>query len=85
MIIFFFEGLEAGNAAWCGGGLYGGDYSCGGKREIEEYKLCNNVNKYVFFDTLHPESAAEHFAKLMWSGNKDLIDSYNLKALFHIV
>ncbi|KAJ1424461.1 GDSL esterase/lipase 5-like [Sesbania bispinosa] len=41
-------------------------------------------NEYVFFDALHPaESAAKHFAKLMWRGNRDVIESYNLKHLFH--
>ncbi|XP_020228390.1 GDSL esterase/lipase 5 [Cajanus cajan] len=76
-------GFKEGNAACCGGGPFRGDYSCGGKRGIEEYELCNNVNEHVFFDSLHPtESAAEHFAKLMWSGNRDVVDSYNLKQLF---
>ncbi|KAJ1408295.1 SGNH hydrolase superfamily [Sesbania bispinosa] len=62
-------GFKEGDAACCGGGPYRGDYSCGGKRGIEEYEVCNNVNEYVFFDALHPtESAANHFANLMWSG-----------------
>ncbi|XP_061361911.1 GDSL esterase/lipase 5-like [Gastrolobium bilobum] len=78
-------GFEEGNTACCGGGPYRGDFSCGGKRGIEEYQLCNNVNDYVFFDSVHPtEHAAEHFAKLMWSGNRDVIESYNLKQLFDI-
>ncbi|KAJ1407038.1 SGNH hydrolase superfamily [Sesbania bispinosa] len=78
-------GFKEGDAACCGGGPYRGDYSCGGKRGIEEYEVCNNVNEYVFFDALHPtESAAKHFANLMWSGgNRDVIESYNLKQLFH--
>ncbi|KAL2336362.1 hypothetical protein Fmac_010808 [Flemingia macrophylla] len=79
-----FIGFKEGNVACCGGGPYRGDYSCGGKRGIEEYELCNNVNEHVFFDSFHPtESAAEHYAKLMWNGNRDVIDSYNLKQLFH--
>uniref|UniRef100_I1KHH2 Uncharacterized protein n=1 Tax=Glycine max TaxID=3847 RepID=I1KHH2_SOYBN len=70
--------------ACCGGGPYRGDNSCGGKRGIEEYELCNNVNNNVFFDSLHPtEIAAEHFAKLMWSRNGDVNEPYNLKELFH--
>ncbi|XP_028207853.1 GDSL esterase/lipase 5-like [Glycine soja] len=78
-------GSKEGNVACCGGGPYMGDYSCGGKREIEEYELCNNVDEYVFFDSPHPtESTAEHFAQLMWNGNKDVIDFYNLKQLFHV-
>ncbi|XP_061361893.1 GDSL esterase/lipase 5-like [Gastrolobium bilobum] len=76
-------GFIEGNEACCGGGAYRGDYSCGGKRGIEEYELCNNVNEYVFFDSLHPtERAAEHFAKIMWNGNRD-VEPYNLKHLFH--
>jgi len=72
------------HAACCGGGPYRGDNSCGGKRGIEEYELCNNVNNNVFFDSLHPtEIAAEHFAKLMWSRNGDVNEPYNLKELFH--
>ncbi|KAL5171474.1 GDSL esterase/lipase 5 [Glycine soja] len=79
------QGSKEGNVACCGGGPYMGDYSCGGKREIEEYELCNNVDEYVFFDSPHPtESTAEHFAQLMWNGNKDVIDFYNLKQLFHV-
>ncbi|XP_061361912.1 GDSL esterase/lipase 5-like [Gastrolobium bilobum] len=78
-------GFKEGNAVCCGGGPYRRDFSCGGKRGIEEYQLCNNVNDYVFFDSVHPtEHAAEHFAKLMWSGNSDVIESYNLKQLFDI-
>ncbi|XP_061361909.1 GDSL esterase/lipase 5-like [Gastrolobium bilobum] len=78
-------GFKEGNTACCGGGPYRGDFSCGGKRGIEEYQLCSNVNDYVFFDSLHPtEHAAELFAKLMWSGNRDVFESYNLKQLFDI-
>ncbi|RDX84131.1 GDSL esterase/lipase 5 [Mucuna pruriens] len=68
-------GFEVGNSACCGGGPFRGDFSCGGKRGIEEYELCNNPNEYQFFDSLHPtDSAAQHFAKLMWNGKRDVID-----------
>ncbi|KAK7294513.1 hypothetical protein RJT34_17402 [Clitoria ternatea] len=77
-------GFEEGNVACCGGGPYRGDYSCGGKRGIKEYEVCKNVDKYVFFDSLHPtQSAAQHFAKLMWSGNRDITENYNLERLFN--
>ncbi|KAL2336361.1 hypothetical protein Fmac_010807 [Flemingia macrophylla] len=76
-------GFEEGNVACCGGGSYRGDFSYGGKRGIEEYELCNNVRKHVYFDSSHlTESAAEHFAQLMWNGSNDVIDSYNLEQLF---
>ncbi|XP_028797200.1 GDSL esterase/lipase 5-like, partial [Neltuma alba] len=58
-------GFEEGEVACCGGGPYRGDYSCGGKRGIEDYELCENVNEHVFFDSIHPtETAAQHFANL---------------------
>ncbi|XP_027337345.1 GDSL esterase/lipase 5-like [Abrus precatorius] len=78
-------GFKEANAACCGGGLYRGDYSCGGKRGIEEYELCSNVNEHVFFDSLHPtERAAEHFAKLMWSEIRDVIKPSNRKLMFDV-
>ncbi|WVZ22473.1 hypothetical protein V8G54_001017 [Vigna mungo] len=67
------------------GGPYRGDYSCGGKRGIEEYELCSDPGENVFFDSLHPsEKANEHFAQLMWNGNRDVIESYNLNQLFNL-
>ncbi|KAF7813983.1 GDSL esterase/lipase 5-like [Senna tora] len=77
------KGFEEGEVACCGGGSYRGDYSCGGKRGISEYEICENVSAYVFFDAAHPtQSAAQHFANLMWSGNSDFVHPYNLKQLF---
>ncbi|KAG2380077.1 GDSL esterase/lipase [Vigna angularis] len=77
-------GFREGSVACCGGGPYRGDYSCGGKRGIEEFELCSDPGENVFFDSLHPsEKAAEHFAQLMWNGNRDVIESYNLKQLFN--
>ncbi|KAK4267144.1 hypothetical protein QN277_023967 [Acacia crassicarpa] len=78
-------GFKEGEAACCGGGKYRGDYSCGGKRGIEEYELCDNVNDFVYFDSIHPtEFAAQHFANLMWTANNDLTYPYNLKQLFQL-
>ncbi|XP_028763298.1 GDSL esterase/lipase 5-like [Neltuma alba] len=78
-------GFKEGEVACCGGGTYRGDYSCGGKRGIEEYELCENVNDYVYFDSIHPsEAAAQHFANLMWAGNNDFTHPYNLKQLFEL-
>ncbi|XP_028763293.1 GDSL esterase/lipase 1-like [Neltuma alba] len=76
-------GFQEGEVACCGGGPYRGDYSCGGKRGIEEYELCENVNDYVYFDSVHPtEASAQHFANLMWAGTGNFTHPYNLKQLF---
>ncbi|XP_059643683.1 GDSL esterase/lipase 1-like [Cornus florida] len=76
-------GFKVGNSACCGSGLYRGINSCGGKRGVEEYELCENPSEYVFFDSDHPtEAANQHVAKLMWSGNTDVAMPYNVKALF---
>ncbi|KAI9102918.1 hypothetical protein K1719_023357 [Acacia pycnantha] len=76
-------GFRVGEVACCGGGPYRGDYSCGGKRGIENYDLCENVNDFVYFDSIHPtESGAQHFANLMWGGNGNFTHPYNLKQLF---
>lgn len=69
--------------ACCGTGPYRGINSCGGRRGIEEYDLCDNVTEYLFFDDAHPnEKAYEQLAKLFWNGNPDVAAPYNLKALF---
>ncbi|XP_028763286.1 GDSL esterase/lipase 5-like isoform X5 [Neltuma alba] len=81
----FKYGFLEGEVACCGGGAYRGDNSCGGKRGIEEFELCDNINDYVFFDSSHPtETAAQHFASLMWTGNSDFTHPYNLKQLFNM-
>ncbi|TQD93034.1 hypothetical protein C1H46_021348 [Malus baccata] len=76
-------GFKEGKMACCGTGPYRGINSCGGRRGIKEYDLCDNVTEYLFFDAAHPnEKAYEQFAKLFWSGNPDVAAPYNLKALF---
>ncbi|KAI9102912.1 hypothetical protein K1719_023351 [Acacia pycnantha] len=76
-------GFKEGEAACCGGGSYRGDFSCGGKRGIEKYELCENVNDFVYFDSAHhTDKAAQHFANLMWTGNNHFTRPYNLKQLF---
>ncbi|XP_028763283.1 GDSL esterase/lipase 5-like isoform X2 [Neltuma alba] len=78
-------GFKEGDVACCGGGAYRGDNSCGGKRGIEDYELCDNVNEHVFFDSVHPtEASAQHFASLMWTGTGNFTHPYNLKQLFGI-
>ncbi|XWS54492.1 hypothetical protein CRYUN_Cryun10bG0094300 [Craigia yunnanensis] len=76
-------GFKDATTACCGSGLFGGVYSCGGKRGITEYHLCENPGEYLFFDSYHPsEKAYQQFAELMWAGNTDIVWPYNLKTLF---
>ncbi|XAR51290.1 hypothetical protein NMG60_11005884 [Bertholletia excelsa] len=76
-------GFKEGKSACCGSGPYRGINSCGGKRGVKEYELCGNPNEYVFFDSGHPsEMAYQQFARLMWSGDKNVVWPCNLKALF---
>ena len=58
-------GFKESRIACCGTGPYRGMFSCGGKRSIKEYKLCENVSEYVFFDSIHPsEKASQQFVEL---------------------
>ncbi|KAK7276321.1 hypothetical protein RIF29_17460 [Crotalaria pallida] len=76
-------GFKEGRVACCGGGPFRGDDSCGGKRGITEYELCDNVNEYLFFDSLHPtDRANQYFAELIWNGNRTVTKPYNIKQLF---
>ncbi|KAM3747001.1 hypothetical protein ACB098_05G005700 [Castanea mollissima] len=76
-------GFKEGYNACCGIGPYRGINSCGGKRSVKEYELCENPSEYVFFDTAHPtEKAYQQLAELMWSGTPNVAGPYNLKALF---
>ncbi|XP_058762401.1 GDSL esterase/lipase 5-like isoform X1 [Vicia villosa] len=76
-------GLKEGGAACCGSGPYKGYYSCGGKREVKDYDLCEMPSEYVFFDAIHPtESASKIISQFMWSGNQSIAGPYNLKTLF---
>ncbi|XP_015901887.1 GDSL esterase/lipase 1-like [Ziziphus jujuba] len=76
-------GFKEGQVACCGSGPYRGIWSCGGRRGVTEYYLCDNVSEYVFFDSSHPtERAYEILAQLAWSGEPNVTGSYNLKALF---
>ncbi|XP_059458285.1 GDSL esterase/lipase 2-like [Corylus avellana] len=78
-------GFKEGKIACCGSGPYRGTPSCGGKRSVKEYELCENASDHVFFDFGHPsERANQQFAKLMWSGTPDVTGAYNLKALFEL-
>ncbi|KAE8722709.1 GDSL esterase/lipase 5 [Hibiscus syriacus] len=43
-------GFKNATTACCGSDLYGGVYSCGGKRGVTEYDLCDNPADFFFFD-----------------------------------
>ncbi|KAE8656583.1 GDSL esterase/lipase 1-like [Hibiscus syriacus] len=76
-------GFKNATTACCGSGLYGGVYSCGGKRGVSEYDLCDDPADFFFFDSYHPsEKAYRQFADLMWAGATDIVRPYNFKTLF---
>ncbi|KAI9102989.1 hypothetical protein K1719_023428 [Acacia pycnantha] len=77
--------FKEGRVACCGGGANRGDDSCGGKRGIKKYELCEKVNNYVFFDSLHlTDIANQYFSNLMWSANLSFNKPYNMKQLFEL-
>nr|GEX94905.1 SGNH hydrolase-type esterase domain-containing protein [Tanacetum cinerariifolium] len=76
-------GFNEGETACCGSGPLRGVFSCGGKRGIPDYELCDNATEFLFFDSLHPnELASSQFAKMFWKGDPMVTGPYNLKALF---
>ena len=83
LFLFYCEGFKESKIACCGTGPYRGTFSCGGKRSVKEYELCENVSEYVFFDSVHAtEKANQQIAELMWSGTPNITGPYNLAALF---
>ncbi|CAI9288085.1 unnamed protein product [Lactuca saligna] len=77
-------GFKVGDSSCCGSGPLRGIYSCGGKRGLGEFELCDNPDGYVFFDAPHPsEAACRQFAELFWNGDSKVTSPYNLKSLFH--
>ncbi|KAH7865626.1 hypothetical protein Vadar_009057 [Vaccinium darrowii] len=48
-------GFKEAKKACCGSGQLRGVNSCGGKREVKDYSLCNNASEYFFFDSYHPK------------------------------
>ncbi|XP_048329643.1 GDSL esterase/lipase 1 isoform X1 [Ziziphus jujuba] len=76
-------GFKEGKVACCGSGPYRGILSCGGRRGVREFYLCDNVSDYVFFDSGHPtERTNEILAHLAWSGGPNVTGPCNLAALF---
>ncbi|KAK4352778.1 hypothetical protein RND71_028296 [Anisodus tanguticus] len=78
-------GFKTSKIACCGTGPFRGIYSCGGKRQVKEYKLCKNVKDYIFFDSSHlTEVTYKQVAELLWNGTADVIGPYNLKSFFNL-
>lgn len=80
------EGFKEGKSACCGTGQFRGVFSCGGKRIVKEFELCENPNDYVYWDSFHlTEKVYKQLAHQMWSGevvSSKAMGLYNLKDLF---
>lgn len=85
-MLLYCKGFKEGKTACCGSGPYRGTMSCGGKRGVTEYQLCDNVTDYVFFDSGHAtERVYQQVSKLWWSHTPDVTARYiNLKELFEV-
>ncbi|XP_010552194.1 PREDICTED: GDSL esterase/lipase 5 isoform X2 [Tarenaya hassleriana] len=82
-------GFKEGEGACCGAGEYRGVFSCGGKRLVKEFELCENPNDYVFWDSIHfTEKTYEQIATLFWDGEREAnslaVGPYSIKKLFQI-
>ncbi|PWA78027.1 SGNH hydrolase-type esterase domain-containing protein [Artemisia annua] len=76
-------GFKVGDTACCGSGPFKGIFSCGGKRGITDYELCDDVTEFFLFDSSHPtELAYRQFAEMFWEGDYMVTAPYNLQALF---
>ncbi|KAJ8648296.1 hypothetical protein MRB53_001319 [Persea americana] len=76
--------FKEGVNACCGTGPYGGVFSCGGKKAVSDYKVCDKAGDYVWWDSFHPtERIHEQFAKALWSGPPFSVRAYNLEDLFY--
>jgi hypothetical protein len=80
------KGFQEGKTACCGSGPYRAIDSCGGKRGVTEYELCDNVADYVFFDYGHPtERVSQKVSKSWWSHTPNVKRPYtNLKEIFKV-
>ncbi|KAI3463199.1 hypothetical protein Pfo_019862 [Paulownia fortunei] len=64
-------GFKEGKKACCGTGHFNGIFSCGGKRLVKDFELCENPNQFIFWDSYHlTERVYKHMTDQMWSGAK---------------
>ncbi|XP_031375380.1 GDSL lipase-like [Punica granatum] len=57
----------------------------GGNNWMEQYTLCHNSSRYIFFDGMHTtESANSQIAELMWDGPPSTTQPWTLKQLFEL-
>ncbi|KAJ6696074.1 GDSL-LIKE LIPASE/ACYLHYDROLASE [Salix koriyanagi] len=79
-------GFRQGKSACCGTGPFRGVFSCGGRRLVKQFELCENPNEYVFWDSIHlTEQAYKQLADQMWGGgvgHPHVLGPYNLMNLF---
>ncbi|KAG5006333.1 hypothetical protein JHK82_024294 [Glycine max] len=70
--------------ACCGSGPFGGIFTCGGTMKVRKYNLCDNVEEYVWWDSIHgTEKINEQFSKALWNGPPSFVGPYNLKNFFN--
>nr|GMC55744.1 GDSL esterase/lipase 5 [Ipomoea batatas] len=75
------KSFKEGKIACCGTGRFRGVFSCGGKRPVREFEVCENPKEYVFWDSYHlTESVHKQMADHMW--NQPKLGLYTLKNLF---
>ncbi|GLU14180.1 hypothetical protein SLE2022_307650 [Rubroshorea leprosula] len=76
-------GFKVGDNACCGGGAYHAQTACGWL--TEEYELCSDPSKFVFWDALHPtEYCYSQLAQLLWNGTGNVTWPLNMKQLYDL-
>ncbi|KZV27552.1 GDSL esterase/lipase 5 [Dorcoceras hygrometricum] len=74
-------GLTESKKACCGTGSFNGIFSCGGKRLVKEFELCENPDEFIFWDSYHlTENVYRQMADHMWGG--DQTGKSTLKSFF---
>lgn len=73
-------GFENSNVACCGQGRYNGMGLC-----TPLSSLCDNRDKYVFWDAFHPTERANRFiVEQMMKGTDDYMRPMNLTTIMHL-